>query len=257
MTEAHEKLIACLFEPRRGYARHGMSNNLLDEIAFAGPEHLDEDYVARYDRKAQFDPTGDLDELRSRGLGSESTLIDFGAGTGTFALAAASVCKQVIAIDVSPAMVEAIRASAAEQGVANLDCFQAGFLSYQHEGAPVDFIYTRNALHHLPDLWKGIALGRMAEMLRPGGILQLRDLVFSFDLHDAEARILNWIETAAVERGDVGWTRAELVTHLREEYSTFTWLLEPLIERAGFEIVAGDYGTVGAHADYICAKRRR
>jgi SAM-dependent methyltransferase len=233
------------------------TNRLLEEIALAGPEHLDPEYVAGYDRKAQYDPAGDLEDLRSRGLGPASTLIDFGAGTGTFALAAASVCKRVIAVDVSPAMVEAIRAKVAGQGATNVECVQAGFLSYEHQSAPADFVYTRNALHHLPDFWKGIALGHMAELLRPGGILRLRDLVFSFDLHEAEPRIANWIDTTAAERPEDGWTRDELVTHLRDEYSTFSWLLEPMITRAGFEIVVADYGTVGAYADYVCAKRSR
>lgn len=228
---------------------------LPDEIALAGPEHLDPAYVAGYDRKAQVDPTADLEDLRSRGLGPASTLIDFGAGTGTFAVAAGRLCARVIAVDVSTAMLEAIRTKAAKEGVTNVECVLAGFLSYEHEGAPADFAYTRNALHHLPDLWKGIALTRMAELLAPGAILRLRDLVFSFDLPEAEAGIANWIDGAAAERPDDGWTRDELVTHVRDEYSTFSWLLEPLIERAGFEIVAADYGAVGAYADYVCAKR--
>jgi hypothetical protein len=132
---------------------------------------------------------------------------------------------------------------------------QAGFLSYQHRGAPADFLYSRNALHHLPDFWKGIALMRMAEVLTPGGTLRLRDLVFSFDLSEAEARISHWLDTAAAEQADEGWTREELETHLRDEYSTFSWLLEPLIRQAGFEIEAADYGSTGIHADYLCVKR--
>jgi ubiquinone/menaquinone biosynthesis C-methylase UbiE len=233
-----------------------MSRRLLDEIALAGPEHLDPAYVAGYDRKAQFDPAGDLEDLRARGLGPSSTLIDFGAGTGTFALAAADVCRRVVAVEISPAMGEALRAKVAARGVTNVECVQAGFLSYEHEEAPVDFIYTRNALHHLPDFWKGIALHRMAEVLSEDGILRLRDLVFSFDPSEAEARIARWIDAAAVEHSEDGWTRDELVTHVREEYSTFSWLLEPMIERAGFEIVAAEH-ELGAYADYVCARRSR
>jgi SAM-dependent methyltransferase len=231
-----------------------MSNDLLREIALAGPEHLDAAYVAAYDQKAGFDPAGDLDALQGRGLDANSTLIDFGAGTGTLAVAAARICKRVIAVDVSPAMVDAIRSKAAAAG-ADVECVQAGFLSYEHEGEAPDFIYTRNALHHLPDLWKGVALSRVAALLTAGGIFQLRDLVFSFDLSEAEAGIAHWLQTAAADRTEDGWTREELETHLREEYSTFTWLLEPMMGRAGFEIVTADYGTVGAYANYICAKR--
>jgi hypothetical protein len=95
----------------------------------------------------------------------------------------------------------------------------------------------------------------MADVLAPGGTLRLRDLVFSFDLPEADARIAHWLDTAAAEPPEDGWTRAELETHLRDEYSTFSWLLEPLIRQAGFEIEVVDYGTVGVHADYICVKR--
>jgi SAM-dependent methyltransferase len=211
--------------------------------------------VAAYDRKARVDPSDDLDELRARGLGPTSTLIDFGAGTGTFAVAAASVCERVIAVDVSPAMVDALRTKVLERRATNVECIRAGFLSYEHTGPAVDVVYTRNALHHLPDLWKGIALERIAAVLKPGGILRLRDLVFSFDLQDAGRRIDEWLDAAAVERPDEGWTREELQTHLREEYSTYSWLLEPLLEHAGFEIAAAEYEPLGAHAAYVCVRR--
>jgi SAM-dependent methyltransferase len=225
------------------------------ETAGAGPEHLDPAYVAGYDRKANVDPSGDLDDLRARGLDASSTVIDFGAGTGTFALAAAAVCARVIAIDVSPAMVDALRAKVAAHGVTNVECVLGGFLTYEHAGAPVDVVYTRNALHHLPDFWKGIALSRIADLLRPGGILWLRDLVFSFDLPEARERVAEWIETAAAGRPEDGWTRDELETHVRDEYSTYSWLLEPMLERAGFEIADAEYGPLGAYAAYVCVKR--
>jgi SAM-dependent methyltransferase len=226
---------------------------VLDEIGLAGPEHLDPAYVAGYDRKAQCDPTEDLEELRARGLDSESSLIDFGAGTGTFALAASRLCKSVIAVDISPAMVATMRTRFAESAATNVECVQAGLLSYEHVGRLADFIYTRNTLHHLPDFWKGIALSRMADLLRPNGILRLRDLVFSFELDEAETRIAEWIQSAAVERPEDGWTRDELMAHVRDEFSTFSWLIEPLIEQASFEIVAADYGSLGAYAAYTCS----
>jgi SAM-dependent methyltransferase len=123
-----------------------VETRLLDEIALAGPEHLDPAYVACYDRKAKVDATAELDDLRSRGLGPASTLIDFGAGTGTFAVEAASACARVIAVDVSPPMLEAIEAKAADQGATNFECVAAGFLSYEHHGAPVELrLYQERA----------------------------------------------------------------------------------------------------------------
>lgn len=226
---------------------------LLDEAVLAGREHLDPAYVATYEEKAGVEDAEDLDDLRERGLEVGSSLIDFGAGTGGLAVIAASVCERVVAVDVSPAMVAATKAKVAELGLTNVECVQAGFLNYEHSGGPVDFIYSRNALHHLPDFWKAMALRRVADLLRPGGVLNLRDLVFAFDPDEAERLIGAWLDTGA-ERPEEGWTRAELETHLREEFSTFTWLLEPMIERAGLEVVRADYGSVNVYADYTCVK---
>jgi SAM-dependent methyltransferase len=139
-----------------------------------------------------------------------------------------------IAVDVSPAMVAAIRAKAERTGTSNVVAVRAGFVSYAHDGEPVEAVYTRNALHHLPDAWKAFALRRMADLLVEGGTLRLRDLVFSFALADAEAGIRGWIDATASDDPARGWTRAELQTHVREEHTTFTWLLEPMLARAGF-----------------------
>ena len=81
-------------------------------------------------------------------------------------------------------------------GWANVECVQAGFLSYEHTGAPADAVYTRNALHQLPDFWKALALERIASMLRPGGVLRLRDLIFDFQPAEAGTVLDDWLDGA-------------------------------------------------------------
>jgi ubiquinone/menaquinone biosynthesis C-methylase UbiE len=224
-----------------------------DELAHAGDEHLDPAYVATYDRKAAVDPAEDLALLRSQGLSATSTLVDLGAGTGTFTLAAAPFCKRIVAVDVSPAMLIALRTKAERLGGANIEYARAGFLSYQHSGDPADAVYSRNALHHLPDFWKALALQRIASVLRPGGLLLVRDLVFSFEPDQARTAIAAWLAGAASSREE-GWTRDELETHLRQEYSTFTWLLQPMLLHAGFQIRQAEYSSSGVYAAYLCAR---
>jgi hypothetical protein len=111
------------------------------------------------------------------------------------------------------------------------------------------------ALHHLPDFWKAVAIARVAEMLRPGGVFRLSDVVYSFAPHDADERIERWISDTMAADVDAGWTRAELAEHVRDEHSTFTWLLEPMIERGGFAIVDADYSADQMVARYVCEKR--
>ena len=226
----------------------------IDELAHAGPQHLDEDFVAGYDRKQGHpDVDADLDILRAHGvLTGQATVVDLGAGTGRFARAAAAHCRRVVAVDVSPAMIEHARRRADQAGASNVECVRAGFLSYRHSGAPADAVYSRNALHQLPDFWKGIALHRIWEILRPGGVLRLRDLVYDFRPRDAEAVLQRWMDGAAADPA-TGYTREDFATHVRTEFSTYRWLLEPLLDATGFDIVDSD---VRGHiyGSYTCIK---
>lgn len=232
---------------------------MIDELAHAGPEHLDPAYVAGYDHKSghdranDSDPTGDLAALRTRGIPETATLVDLGAGTGAFALSAAPHVRRVVAVDVSPAMLEFLRDRAAEAGLSNLECVRAGFLSYEHTGPPADVVYTRNALHQLPDFWKTVALDRIARILRPGGILRLRDLIFDFQPAEATEVLEQWMNGAA-EDPVSGYTREDFAEHLRHEYSTFRWLFEPMLAATGFEVVDAHFfgPTYGA---YTCIRR--
>jgi ubiquinone/menaquinone biosynthesis C-methylase UbiE len=227
---------------------------MLDELAHAGPEHLDPDFVAGYERKQGYpDPAEDLAVLATHGLDATSTVVDLGAGTGRFALAAARRFGQVTAVDVAPAMLEFLRRRAATAGVANLECVQAGFLSYRHAGPPADAVYTRNALHQLPDFWKAVALDRIRGMLRPGGVLRLRDLIYDFRPSQAGAVFQRWLDGAADDPA-VGYTSADYAEHIRTEHSTFRWLLEPMLDVAGFEIETAEFaGSV--YGAYTCRRR--
>jgi ubiquinone/menaquinone biosynthesis C-methylase UbiE len=230
----------------------GMKQWWLDELAYAGQEHLDAAYVAGYERKAGFDPSEDVAALTAAGLNANSVVLDLGAGSGVFAVAVAPLCRRVIAIDVSPAMLAYMRDKVARLGIKNVEVIRGGFLSYEHVGEPVDFVYTRNALHQVPDFWKGIALDRMWKVLKPGGILRLRDLVFDFEPRDADVRIGAWM-AGAVDDSAKGWTAAELAEHVRIEFSTYSWVFEPMLERTGFEIFERGYAR-GAYGTYTCRR---
>jgi ubiquinone/menaquinone biosynthesis C-methylase UbiE len=227
---------------------------MLDELAHAGPEHLAAEYVAGYEVKAGVDPAEDLQALRRHGMSPNWTVVDFGAATGQLAITLAGHCRRVVAVEISPAMLAVARASAEAAGVANVEFVRAGFVSYQHRGEPADAAYSRNALHQLPDFWKGLALARIAAILRPGGVLRLRDLVYSFEPPEAPARLDAWLAAATTDPAH-GWTAAELATHIRDEHSTYSWLLEPMLEHAGFDIVERSYTPSRNFAAYVCVRR--
>lgn len=226
---------------------------MIDELAHAGPEHLDPGLVAGFDRKQGYpDPAADLAVLHEHGIGRDSTVIDLAAGTGQFALAASRQVGRVIAVDISPAMQAMLHKRVAHSGLPNVDCVQAGFLSYQHAGPRADAVFTRNALHQLPDFWKALALQRIAALLRPGGVLRLRDLIFDFSPADAEQVLDAWLDAAAEDPG-LGYTGDDFAEHLRTEFSTFRWLLEPMLIAAGFTIVTAEFDA-RIYGAYTCVK---
>ena len=224
---------------------------MLDELASAGRENLDPTHVSRYDEKEDARAGEEVRLLERHGLDRHSVVVDVGAGTGQFTLAVAPQCARVVAVDISPVMLARLGAKLEVAGLRNVDVVRAGFVSYEHAGPPADFVYTRWALHHIPDFWKALALRRMRAALRPGGLLRLSDIVFSFDPADTEDRIEAWCATLPAAAPDGAWVRADIEEHVRDEHSTFTWLLEPMIRRAGFEIEVADHSADGFYAEYL------
>lgn len=220
----------------------------IDEIASIGRENLDPDHVARYDEKENAAASREVALLQSLGFEPESVVVDVGAGTGQFALEAAEAFDRVVAVDPSPVMLARLRDSVEQRG-STLEVVEGGFLTYEHQGAAADVVYSRWALHHLPDFWKSIALHRIRAMLPAGGLLRLSDVVFSFDIEEAEDRIEAWC--AAIGADDTEWTRDDAEEHVREEHSTYSWLLEPMIVAAGFKIREAEYSDDRFLAEYL------
>ncbi len=224
-------------------------------MAVAGRENLDADHVARYDSKEDAGAVDEVELLKTVGLTSSSVVVEFGVGTGQFTLAVAPQCRRVVAVDVSPPMLARLRTKIDAANLGNVDVVQSGFVSYEHFGDAVDVVYSRFALHHLPDFWKGVALARMHRVLRPGGVLRLWDVVYNFEPHDAEARIEAWCATgsdsATFEPLEDGWARWELEEHVRDEHSTYTWVLEAMFERTGFAIEQAEYAADAMTAKYV------
>jgi ubiquinone/menaquinone biosynthesis C-methylase UbiE len=222
----------------------------IDELSYAGRENLDADHVARYDAKEDADAIEEVALLRRMGLTGESLIVEFGAGTGQFSVEMAAACARLIAVDVSELMLDQLQAKVDGLGLSNVDIVRAGFLTYEHSGVPADFIYSRYALHHLPDFWKAVALGRLRRMLRTGGVLRLWDIVYNFAPADAEDRIEAWCATGGAT-AEAQWSRAELEEHVRDEHSTFTWILEPMLLRSRFEVAQVEHSEDGIFAKYL------
>jgi len=226
-----------------------------DEFQQSGVDFEDTAQVEAYDRNQRSsNEQAEQELIEGLGICAGHTVVDLGTGTGTFAIQACKAGARVHAVDVSQTMLAYARKKALAANAENIEFHHAGFLTYEHRGEPVDFMVTKAALHHLPDFWKMVGLLRMASMLKAGGVLYLRDAVFSFNASEYRSRIDAWIDRMAKPAGE-GFTLSDFETHVREEYSTFGWIIEGMLTRAGFEIEQANYLTP-EYAQYVCRKRK-
>lgn len=225
-----------------------------DEMKHSGVDYQDAAIAAEYD--ARHGTFRDYEEdakliIERLGLGAGHTIIDLGCGTGAFVLTAARLCKKIHAVDVSRAMLERLTEKAGTAGFSNIETHHAGFLTYEHEDAPADAIISVAALHHLPDFWKAVALERMQAMLKPGGKLYLFDVVFSFSAGEHDFQFDRWVDGMRRKADEL--MAEETITHIRDEFSTFDWILDGLLERAGFRIER-TFHDFPLCITYICVK---
>ena len=183
-------------------------------------------------------------------INERDSLLEIGTGTGEFAIGISKYCGIVYAIDTSLAMLKIAINKAKSHKLDNINFLHGGFLTYCHQGEPINVVISQFALHHLPDLWKYIALKRIYDLLDKEGKLYLQDIVFP-SINDYFSFFDNIIEKIKTISGEK--IAEEVRIHIKEEYSTFDWVMENLLKKAGFNIVKADYFN-DFLAVYICTK---
>ncbi|MBB3128660.1 ubiquinone/menaquinone biosynthesis C-methylase UbiE [Paenibacillus rhizosphaerae] len=222
-----------------------------DEVRQVGTDFTNMEQVKKYDSNMS-DRSGEVKKLISvLKLDGSQTVLEIGTGTGSIAVGLASACKHFYAIDVSKTMLEYASEKARLHEVDNITFNHGGFLTYQHIKEPIHRIISHFALHHLPDFWKSIAIQRMYDQLEVGGVLYLQDVVYSFPVRNYEESIDSWIED--MTRNGSSFQEAEWCAHVRDEYSTFGWILEGMLRNSGFLLMSAEYSG-NTYATYMCKK---
>lgn len=234
-----------------------MKHNLnwhYDEFKQVGVDYADSQEVQAYDLRMQKLRNIKQECEHIRGLlktTSSDCILEIGTGTGELALDFSAYCRKVVAIDVSPKMIELAQERAKRQNKSNVQFQNAGFLTYENTEC-FDAIITQLSLHHLPDYWKMIALRRIYEMLKNGGKFYLQDVVFPSQIKDYDGyfpEIISELRKVAGEK-----IAEETEIHIKDEFSTLDWIMEGLLKRAGFNIEQVNYYD-GFMANYLCTKK--
>ncbi len=105
--------------------------------------------------------------------------LDVATGGGHTALKLAPRVARVVAVDLTPEMLEAARDFVRGQGVGNVDFQPADAENLPFEPASFDLVTCRIAAHHFPDCAAFVA--GSARVLKPGGLLWLQDHVLAED----------------------------------------------------------------------------
>lgn len=224
-----------------------------DENRHVGVDYADASEVSRYDARMATlrDFKAEVSQIVSAvRLSRDDVVLDIGTGTGEIAIGLAPFCKHVTAVDISSAMIDCARTKASNRGVTNVVFERDGFLSFGAAAGTFNVIVSQLALHHLPDFWKMRALVRVNTLLKAGGMFYLRDVVFPSQISDYDAYFAKVIRNIGEKTGN-GFT-AELIKHIKDEFSTLDWIMEGMIERAGFRVA--EKKSDGILSTYVCRK---
>jgi arsenite methyltransferase len=123
-----------------------------------------------------------------------ATVVDLGCGAGTDLLIAAQMVGpsgRVVGVDMTASMLERARTSAAEMGLSNVELHESLIESLPVPDAAVDVVISNGVIDLVPD--KDVAFGEIDRVLRPGGRLQIADVVIHTEVsEDARDRIDLW-----------------------------------------------------------------
>jgi SAM-dependent methyltransferase len=179
------RAVAC--EPHRGYHFH-VGRPLAQRLGYRGEwlQGIPEGSVESF--------AGTGNPFGVGGLQPGERVVDIGCGAGLDSLIAARMVGpegRVMGVDMTRAMLEKARASARGAGMENVS-FREGY----GEELPVpdgwaDVVISNGVLNLMPD--KMTALREMARVLRPGGRLQIGDILVQRAVSErAKQRIELW-----------------------------------------------------------------
>jgi ubiquinone/menaquinone biosynthesis C-methylase UbiE len=119
-------------------------------------------------------------------LTPQMEVMEFGAGTGTTAIAHSPFVKHILAVDISPKMLAIARGKAQAAGVENISFEQSSIDAFQRPDASFDAILGLSILHLLID--RDAVIAKVFGLLGPGGVF-----ISSTSCIDDTSAVMRWV----------------------------------------------------------------
>lgn len=155
----------------------------------AGILGYEDRWLARVPEKTISSFAGTGNPFSVRELEPGERVVDVGCGAGIDSLIAATMVGpegEVIGVDMTPAMLDKARASAEEGGFTNTRFHHGLAESLPVEDGWADVVISNGVVNLFPD--KFAALQEMARVLKPGGRLQVGDILVQKSVGDKARR---------------------------------------------------------------------
>jgi SAM-dependent methyltransferase len=191
---------------------------------------------------------GKLRKALGRRPGPFTRALEVGAGTGYFSLnlLREGVIEDATCTDISPGMIEALRANAERLGV-DVDARVAEAERLPFEDSTFDLVLGHAVLHHLPDL--DAAFAEFHRVLRPGGWIAFAGEPSHRGDRIAAVPKRLAVRAAPVWRGALGIHAARTNGHGPDAHS-----LEPLVDVHAF--TPDDLATHARRAGFVRVRVR-
>jgi 2-polyprenyl-3-methyl-5-hydroxy-6-metoxy-1,4-benzoquinol methylase len=176
--------------------------------------------------------------LEAADVPAGAQVVDLGCGTGQISLPLALRGAEVLAVDVSSAMVRRLRSEAQRRGASSLEGLALPIEELVLPPASVDLVVSSYALHHLRDPDKARLVSAAYGWLRPGGRLIVADMMFGRGTSHRDRVIIRSKVVALARKGPGGWWRiaknaARYLVRVRERpLPTQAWTA--MLTRSGF-----------------------
>jgi ubiquinone/menaquinone biosynthesis C-methylase UbiE len=131
-------------------------------------------------RWAEMEVPRDLQEILARiELPPEARVLDVAAGTALLGRALSVRAGSIVAIDITPAMLERGRDVARQQGIENIEFVEGAAEAMPFADGSFDLSITRFSLHHIAD--PNAVAGEMVRVVRGRGKVAIIDMIASDD----------------------------------------------------------------------------